>query len=211
MGLALDGPPRHGGGHLLGGGAVTDHIGRKEYEGDRSGDRGERAEKAEALEQERRRDPGPSGTQYEKDKRDSKLRNILSGVLLFLTLILAGLAVANTFISAERSEQKDEDIRESQFRVCVNTANELRDDVRDEFVALKEQVLIPVFSGVAQTIQVPPPNPARTILVESVDYLERRVKSIDERIPDLNCLIDYPPLEGQTYPQELLDANQEKP
>ena len=186
--------------------------GRKEYEGDRSADRAERTQAAAELreaEVERRRDPGPSGTEYQADKdvvaqavRESRIRTALTGAVLFVTLLLAGFSVANSIRASREAEERSFAVREGQFVVCLTTANTLREDVRDEFIDLKKSVLIPVFEGVADTI--PPPSPSKTILDESVAYMRTRVKTIDGRIPNLDCLHDYPPLEGQEYPPDLV-------
>lgn len=144
---------------------------------------------------ERRKDPGPSGKAYRRN-------NIFSIVLLIGVILLACFSVANTFVSAAESEQKDFDIREGQYETCVESGNFFREQIRGEFVDLKEDVLIPVFEGVAATIPGPAtPGTAKGILVDKADDLERRIRTIDQRLPDIDCLDQYPPLEGQTYDQ----------
>jgi hypothetical protein len=142
---------------------------------------------------ERRRDPGPSGKAYRRN-------NVFSIVLLLFVILLAIFSVANTIIEAENTEDKDFAIREGQYDACVQSGNVFRDDVRQEFVDLKRQVLIPVFDGVALTIPGPSkPGTAKAILESNVDYLRRRIATIEDRLPDTDCLRQYPPLEGQTY------------
>lgn len=165
-------------------------------------------------------DNGPGRAEYDRDRaQDSEDRDVAKGVaradyeddqdavrrkefvvyaVLVLITVLAVLSVINTFLEAERAKTTGEDIRESQYLACVQNGNRLREDVRDEFVDLKQDVLIPVFEGVAATI--PPGATSKVILDDSVSLMRNRIKTIDERITDVDCLEQYPPLDGQTYP-----------
>lgn len=144
-------------------------------------------------------DPGPTGSEYEADRKISESRARLGGLIAFGVLLLLCLNAYGTFIVNPASrKQSDEEIRFGQYEVCRKSGNVLRGQVRAEFVDLKRRVLIPVFADVAATIS--PDSPAHEILTEAVRYLKMRIATIDERIPDANCAELYPPLEGQTYP-----------
>lgn len=147
---------------------------------------------------ERRRDPGPSGSEYAEHREHDRTRNALAGLLLFLVLVLALLSTYGAFVTGPNDARNvAEEIRQGQYNACIKVGNALRDDIRNEFIDLKESVLIPVFSGVAQTI--PDNVPSKPILEDSVSYMQRRIKTIDQRIPDTDCMDVYPPLEGQTF------------
>ena len=53
---------------------------------------------------ERRVDPGPTGGEYERFKRETRLRNQLAGLLLFLVTVLAVLAVVEALAAPERTD-----------------------------------------------------------------------------------------------------------
>ena len=149
--------------------------------------------------QERRRDPGPTGKQYQADQENSRLRNILAGWALGGITALLALNLYGTFIKtpADR-KQADQKIRLSQYEGCVDGANGLRQQVRTEFVDFKEKAVIPVYAGVAATI--PEGATSKTILEDSVAYLNKRIDTIGQRIPNVHCRVKYPPLEDQTFP-----------
>lgn len=175
--------------------------GREEYERDRSQDFDDRVDARAIVREDYDKDQKAAGKasadlKARADQRDRK--DLVLYILLGLLALLAGLSVVNTFLAAERAKTTGEDIRESQYLACVQNGNKLRQDVRDEFVDLKEGVLIPVFSEVAATI--PPDAASYKILTDSVALMKRRIETIGERIVDVDCLEQYPPLDGQTYP-----------
>lgn len=71
-------------------------VSRREYEGDRSADKAALAE--------RRKDPGPTGEEYEAFKRETRIRTFLTGVILVGTLVLATLALVDAFTNTERDD-----------------------------------------------------------------------------------------------------------
>lgn len=136
----------------------------------------------------------------EERRKDARVRRILGAGILIMAVILAITSVIGAFVTGPRdARQVSEQIRYEQYLTCEKVGNSLRKDIRDEFVDLKKDVLIPVFGGIAKLM---PSSPSKEILVESVDYMKRRAATIDERIPDGNCLRIYPPLDGQTFPSD---------
>lgn len=153
----------------------------------------------------------PPGTRYIvdgegnliRDRRpepESGLRRSLVYGALLLLLLLAGLSVLSAIREGEENDQREIDskisdfqIRDSQRTSCENSANVLRQDIRTEFITMKEAVLIPVFTEVAASI--PPSEPSAAILDQAVGLMERRIETIDNRIPDLDCADLYPLLD----------------
>lgn len=59
---------------------------------------------AAELEEERRRDPGPTGTEYERDRRERKVRFVLSAVILVSTFFLALMAFLDAIDNTEKTD-----------------------------------------------------------------------------------------------------------
>jgi ABC-type Na+ efflux pump permease subunit len=139
--------------------------------------------------------------EYEDDKKEYYKRyrrnSFIVGILLGLTLLLAILNIVGTVVAADRSQDKDFEIRLGNYIACLVNGNALREDVRDEFVDLKEEAIIDPYNAVAATI--PEGSSARLVLEKTTQRLDRRIKTIDQRIPDVECLKAHPPLEGQEY------------
>lgn len=158
----------------------------------------EKEKDAEQLE--RRRDPGPTGTQYADDIENTRHKTILSMWLLAATSLLAVLSIVNTFVAADRAHDGDVQDRANQFENCVEVANTLRADFRMELRDIKERILIPVFADIRDTI--PTGVESHDILNDAVVYMrdridgnvEKGIDSLEERIPDLDCEKRYPPL-----------------
>jgi hypothetical protein len=153
----------------------------------------------------------PIGTRYVRDgdgdliidrrgERESRLRNILVYVALGLILLLT----IGSIVSAVQQEREadarevesqitDFEIRESQRANCEAGGNQLRADIRAEFVDLKEEILIPVFSEVRDLM--PPTETTYRILNDAVERMERRIDTIRKRIPDNDCPELYPLLD----------------
>jgi hypothetical protein len=141
---------------------------------------------------ERRADPGPTGKEY-------RSRTILGAWIAVGIAILLGLNLYGTFVfQPHQAREEDRAIRLSQYVVCLTSGNALRDDVRNEFIDLKEDSIIPVYARVRDTI--PPTDASFEILDDAVKRLRERVRTIEDRIPDADCQALYPPLEGQVYP-----------
>lgn len=137
--------------------------------------------------------------------RDTTPQQLAIGLLvaiIFAQFVVLALVFKLNSDNADQTQDIQNGIRLSQFEGCVKAGNVLRRQVRSEFVDLKKKAMIPVFDGVAKTI--PEGAPARVILEDAVAYLEHRIRTIDQRIPNADCLALYPPLEGQTYPPALI-------
>jgi hypothetical protein len=100
------------------------------------------------------------------------------------------------------NERRDETQRYVAFKSCVENGNIFRKQVRDEFVDLKADVLLPLVAGVASV--TPPEAPVREILDDTTTKLRTRIATINTRIPNVDCLAVWPPLEGQEYPESLV-------
>lgn len=124
------------------------------------------------------------------------VRTVLGGLVLVCTALLAVFALLNSVNYQNYSEKVAFGLRETQYENCNKSGNVLREQVRDEFVDLKRKVLIPVIGGFADTL---PNGTQKTLLRDTVGVLHHRIKTIESRIPDANCLELYPPLPGQTY------------
>jgi hypothetical protein len=165
-------------------------------------------------EEERRQDPGPTGSQYEEDKQTAEKRARLGGYIAALILLLFCLNAYGTFIVNPQSrKESDQEIRFGQYEVCQKSGNMLREQVRSEFVDLKRRVVIPtaadlrdLYTVVGRLSSSPQVSEvlseAATEEQERIDYTKKRIASIGERIPDADCAALYPPLEGQTYPDK---------
>lgn len=142
-----------------------------------------------------------SGEERRQKEKDDRRARLIAGLLLFLVAVLACLTTYGTFVKNPQ-DRRDEDqaIRLAQHSVCERSGNALREDVRQEFVNLKRDSIIPVYSGVARTI--PDGERSKQILDHAVRHLRKRIKTIDRRIPDADCLELFPPLPGYEYPDE---------
>lgn len=133
-------------------------------------------------------------------------RQTVTGIIVVLLiagcLLAAGLAVRDTILGEAREERVTFTLRESQFRGCVDGGNALREQFRNEFIDLKRDVLIPVFDEVAKITTSPS---AASILRDGVNNMRGRIKTIEHRVPDADCLGIYPPLKGQTYDPKLIE------
>jgi hypothetical protein len=134
------------------------------------------------------------------------------GVLCVVVMLLVAASVYLSFQYQETNQEIDENqqqqvynVREGQYVNCIRTGNALRRQVRREFIGLKRDILIPVFSRVAHTI--PRGAPARRILTGTVVYMHKRIRTIESRIPNVDCAKRYPPLPGQSYEQVRPDRN----
>lgn len=138
---------------------------------------------------------------------DDWIINKMPRIVIALSAIALALGIVATYTLIQTQEAKDkvdtnqtetvQALRENQYINCVRSANGLRRQVRREFVDLKREVLIPVFSRVAATL--PAGAPAKRILTGTVVYMHKRIRTIESRIPNVPCLKRYPPLPGQTY------------
>ena len=138
------------------------------------------------------------------DPRDNG-SGLAVGLLIGIILIQLAVLVLALKINGDNAEQQRSisyGLRQTQLENCLKPGNVLRDQIRDEFVDLKEDVLIPTFSKIAATI--PPGAPARKTLRYQVAYMQHRIATIDNRIPNADCLGLYPPLPGQHYPPDLI-------
>ena len=143
------------------------------------------------------------------DEDSATLRAWIGAGLLVLVVVLAFLSYVNQTDFNRQSQEQDAlsidtqyDMRLATFQGCVDNGNPFRAQVRREFIRLKEQGLIPVFKQVRQT--VPPGTEVSIILDNAVGLLKRRIATIEERLPNVDCLESYPPLPGQTYPEDLV-------
>lgn len=129
--------------------------------------------------------------------RGEKIAMYIPSVMLLLIMFIAIAVVIQQANYASTSRQFSYDIRQSQFEQCIKSANEFTKQVRDEFVGLKEDILLPVFERIH--LLTPPDNPTYDILGDAIDVMHHRIKTIEDRIPNAHCTNTYPPLEGQTY------------
>jgi hypothetical protein len=170
----------------------------------------------------------PPGTLYVRDGdgeiivdrrgEPSKARNVLLwiafGLLSIITVLSVASAIRQNQIEDDRafdSALTDYELRQSQRINCETGGNVLREDVRKEFVDLKEEVIIPVFDLVAAVVtpnsnRKPPPvgtapdelpegTPPGVVLDVAVAYMKKRSDTIEERITDVDCATQYPLLD----------------
>jgi hypothetical protein len=148
-------------------------------------------------------------TQQQRDRLEQNIYRYtprIVGGLCVVVILLVGAAVYLSFQYQATNREVDETqqqqvlgLRENQYINCVRSANALRRQVRREFIGLKRDILIPVFSQVAHTI--PKGAPSRRILTGTVVYMHKRIRTIENRIPNVDCAKRYPPLPGQSFDQ----------
>lgn len=146
-----------------------------------------------------RRGEGMTDEELAEAERLHRLRNFLGWFLLGAVTLLAVLSVVNTFIAADRAEDNIQANRLTGFTACVENANSLRaglrnDKDRDIYNARHPDPVV------IDSLNIPPAELERLI--------EKRVRQLkhtrDENFAPLNCLKIYPPMEGQSYPAQLL-------
>lgn len=175
---------------------------------------------------ERRDDPPPTGSEYEEYKKAVERRAFIGAIIGVLILLVLVLDMYGTFYKNPQDQiQGDRDAALSRFAGCVESGNPLRGQMRDEFVDLKRKAIIPIVQAQSDLWKrilafSPPPQTAEerqgfgvvTDNIETlngiVDILHHRIQTIDERIPNSDCLHRYPPLDGQTYPPDLVKRAQ---
>lgn len=152
----------------------------------------------------------PPGTRYTidgdgnliKDRRqDSAARSVLIWTVLGLLTIVTALSIVGFFDQKSQREQSELDTARTLYDIraglrenCQTSGNVLRDDVRDEFVDLKGDFLIPLFESVAATI--PPSETAHDLLLTAAEELRERKRTIKDRIPNADCQQLYPLLDN---------------
>lgn len=75
-------------------------------------------------------------------------------------------------------------------RVCVNSTNPFRRQMRDEFEHVKTRILRPVFEGVAATL--PSDAPALPAIELGVMRIDHRVATLHNRFPLVDCSNRFP-------------------
>jgi hypothetical protein len=149
--------------------------GRKEYEGDRSSDKAERLKDASDLrdqvagaEKERRRDPGPSGTQYAADLKTSRIRNGLSLLVVASTFILAVLAMINALAATP----KDDAVRGCQInRTAISGIYQRQIDQMTDPVTIKQTLkFLPEIKSQEQLARLQAPQ---------IEALQKQMATVD--------------------------------
>jgi hypothetical protein len=135
-------------------------------------------------------------SEYDSDQRH---RTILAIIILVSAILIIALSIAGYFINGNRTKHTSQDIRYSQYVACAISTNDVIKQVRDEFVDVKRETLIPVFKKIKRTI--PQGQTTRNILDNSVQNMKFSISTIDERIPTFPCKKLYPPLDGQVFPK----------
>lgn len=92
--------------------------------------------------------------------------------------------------AARQNEISDYERQLKARKVCVKFTNPFRKELRAEFKHIKTRVILPVYAGIAQTI--PEGQPSREILDRAVGRIHRRVATLDERFPLVDCASRYP-------------------
>lgn len=152
----------------------------------------------------------PPGTRYVKDGEGNLVRDrrpaeskVRSGLIYGTLALILLLTIGNVYGAVRQHEDQealeleskttDFELRQSQRIACEQGQNELRQDVRHEFVDLKRDGLIPFYTAVRNLSD---PGDEFTILIdEEIDRLRRRALTIKERIPDNDCPSIYPLLD----------------
>jgi hypothetical protein len=139
--------------------------------------------------------------ELEEAERMHRLRNRLGWTLLSLVAILAVLSILNTVVSAHRAQTQAFSNRELAFTACVESGNPLRQGLSDY---VDSQITQTRRSDPALFPDIPPKVFARLVRKQIT-----RLQSLrDENFAPVNCLNLYPPLDGQSYPQALVERAQ---
>jgi hypothetical protein len=180
----------------------------------------------------------PNGKQRKerRGKPRTPFQKILDWVeahFVLITIFMWILVLGGTYLISDEQSQSEKEIagqalqdtrdtRLIQFEACIKNGNSLRNDMRAEFVDVKQDVIIPGFKIARKvfesfiTLNADAGGKGSEVLREAtkrltklVQYSKRRIANINKRIPNVDCLMRYPALDGQIYPKDLIKEAKE--